>query len=133
MVGIIGFAPAPQTFTLGDQTVAVPGLTFGHIRDLVARFPKFGELLEGKTVAGADVLNTVPDAVPAIIATGFGFPNDKDQEAAAARLTIGIQIDMIDAIITATEPSGDGPLSKKLRGILSVATPPVQPAPSTTS
>jgi len=133
MVGLLDFKPPGQTFSLGGKDIAVPGLTFGHIRDLVARFPKLGELLQGKTVMASDIVSTIPDAVPAIIATGFGFPADKEQEAAASKMTIGVQIDMIDAVIKATEPSGEGPLSKKLRGLLADAVPAAPQVPSITS
>lgn len=133
MAGFADLSPSFASFTLGDKSLPIPGLTFGHIRDLTARFPALGDLLKGKTVAASAIMDSVPDAVPAIIATGFGFHNDKEQEALAAKYNVGIQVDMIDAIVKATEPSGDGVLSKKLKGLLDEMTPAVQPIPSTTT
>jgi hypothetical protein len=63
------------------------------------------------------------DAVAAIIAAGCGSPGDNAAETVAGSLSLGIQADLLAAILRLTLPKGVGPFVEKLtalRGLLGV-------------
>lgn len=126
MPGLKDIAKSFKTVTVSGTQVSVPGISADGIAYLFHRFPVVRELISGRDVdLTADALSKLaPEAVAAIIATGTGDVNDPEAEAAAAKLPLEAQLDLLEAIIGETMPSGVAPfverLTKTLNG-LSVA------------
>ena len=137
MVGLLDIAPAAETVTVGGQPVAVHGVSARGIAVLLGRFPELRALIAQRQqdVSADRLMVLVPDAIAAIIAAGTGLPGDAAMEAAADRLPVEEQLDLLDAILRLTLPSGIGPFVERLAGLgsrLGVASP--APAiPATTS
>ncbi|RWC29846.1 MAG: hypothetical protein EOS70_23445 [Mesorhizobium sp.] len=120
MAGLLDIAPLTEKVRVGGATVEVSGVSAGGIVAMIARFPEFRMLMTGKDVDVASLVSMGGDAVAAIIAAGVGFPGDEAQEAAAARLPLEAQADILAAIIKVTLPNGIGPFLEKLTALLAV-------------
>ena len=81
---------------------------------LLARFPDLRKLFAGRDVGMEELLAIGGDLVAAIIAAGTGAPGDPAAEAAAGRLGIDEQADLLAAILRVTLPKGVGPFVEKL-------------------
>jgi hypothetical protein len=127
------------------QEIEVSGVSGEGLIDLMSRFPEIAKAMSGVQIDRDAFIKKAPDAVGAIIAAGIGKPGVKEEEAAARKLGLGIQVDLIDAILQATFPKGVGPFVEKLKemGILqeeadkpeqqSVSDPQVQSSPDSSS
>lgn len=120
MVGLLDIAPLTEKVSVGGATVEVSGVSASGIISLIARFPEFRLLMTGKEVDVGSLIAMGGQAVAAIIAAGVGFPGDEAQEAAAARLPLEAQTDILAAIIKVTLPNGIGPFFEKLTALLAV-------------
>lgn len=118
MTGLSDLFASPTTVTIGDKQIEVVALTIEQIGKLLARFEVLRQQIASADAAKLDAVSMLSkigvEAASAIIAAGTGKPGDAAQEAAAAKLAFGVQVDLIDAIVTATLPSGDGPLARQL-------------------
>lgn len=96
-----------------DSVAGVPvyGVSAKGIAILLTRFPVVRDLFGGQAVDfTAEMISTLaPDAVACVIACGTGTPGDAEQEAAASKLSVNVQAEMLDKIITLTMPNGVGP------------------------
>jgi hypothetical protein len=97
----------------GGESVAVPGgeltvagLDVRALIRLLARFPELRSLLAGGDTALETLAAVAPQAVAAAIAAAAGHPGDDAREAAAARLPLGTQADLLAAIMRQTMPRG---------------------------
>ena len=135
MVGLIDIAPAVERVTVRGEAVEVCGVSAAGVANLLARFPELRRLLSGRDVDVDQLVAMGGDLVSAIIAAGTGNPGDEATEAAAGRLGIDEQTDLIAAILRVTLPKGVGPFMEKLLalgGSLDVAGQSAT-APATTS
>lgn len=123
MPGLLDLVPSVESVTLCNQKIPVSGVTLAGIALLIARFPELRDLLSGKSLDANALIARVPDAVAAIIAAGIGFAGDEKQEAVAAALPMGAQVDLIEAIIRATLPGGAGPFVAKLQAFMALGAP----------
>lgn len=103
--------------------VLVTGVSAKGVAYLLSLFPDLRRVMTGQTVTADMLIAIAPDAVSAIIATGCGYvPIDtveslerqKEAEAKAANMPLGLQVDFLDAIIRVTMPGGVGPFVAKL-------------------
>ena len=83
----------------------------------MARFPDLRKLMSGGEITVEDMIAAGPAALAAILAAGTGAPEGEAAEAAAAKLMIGDQVDLLAAIMKVTLPGGAAPFVKKLRGL----------------
>lgn len=117
MAGLVDIAPSVEHVTVGAAKVPVYGVSAKGIALLLARFPELRELMSGREVGIDKLLDMGGDAVAAIIAAGCGFPGDEAQEAAAERLPVELQADLLAPILRLTMPNGVGPFVEKLAAL----------------
>lgn len=117
MVGLVEIAAVTEKVTLAGAEVEVPGVSAAGIASLLSRFPALRKMMSGVEVAAEDMLAAGPDALAAILAAGTGAPGDAEAEAAAAKLSLGDQADLLAAILRVTLPGGVGPFVEKLEGL----------------
>lgn len=138
MVGLLEIAPIPRRVTVGANEIDVVGISAKGIAVLLSRFPELQKLMSGISVGIDELLAMEGDVVGAIIAAGVGFPGNAEQEVAAGRLGLELQVDLLKPILELTMPNGIGPFAEKLRalgtgmaqGVAAGASPTVPPPSS---
>ena len=133
MAGLLDIAAVTETVTINGTKVDVPGVSATGIAHLLARFPEMRMTMTGRGVEVSRWLEIGGDAVAAVIAAGIGHPGEEDYEAAAGRLPIEAQADLIAAIIKVTMPGGPGPFVEKLTAHLGLVGDLSNMAPGTKS
>ncbi|TBA16102.1 MULTISPECIES: phage pre-tape measure protein [Rhizobium] len=133
MAGLLDIAPVTETVTINGTAVDVPGVSAKGIAHLLARFPEIRMAMTGRGVDASRWLEIGGDAVAAIIAAGTGHPGEDEYEAAAGRLGIEAQADLIAAILKVTMPGGPGPFVEKLTAQLGLVGDLSNMAPATKS
>lgn len=119
MVGLVDIAPRSETVMVGDVAVPVSGVSARGVAYLLSKFPELRKLMSGGDDNTADALMKIaPDAIAAIIAAGIGKPGDAEEEAAADRLPLEPQTDLLAAILRLTLPRGIGPFAEKLTALM---------------
>lgn len=112
VVSFLDLVPPTPTFDVGGQLVSITPLSLREIADLGKRFEKLADLKDKPLIV---VLKEAgPEAIGGIIAAGMGKPGDAAYEKKGADLSFGLQVDLVDAIIKASTPKGDGPLASAL-------------------
>jgi len=111
--GLLDIADFAVQVKVGSKTVNALGLSVQGIVKLWQRFPEAQSVLTGGAVSPNRVMKLIPEAIPAVIVEG----TDIASEAVAARLPIETQIDLLEAIIRLTMPSGFGPFVAKLEAM----------------
>lgn len=116
MPGLKDIARSFRTVPVRGQEIPVPGVSADGIAYLFFRFPVVRELIGGKEVqlSAEDFQKLGPEAVAAIIAVGTGEIGDAEAEAAARALAVEDQLNLLEAIIGETMPSGVGPFVQRL-------------------
>jgi len=114
MASLLDIAPAAKTVPVLGVQIEVMGVSTKGIVTLMTRFPQLADMLGGKDVDVPGLMALSGDIVPAIIAAGCGHPGDEQHEAAASRLPIEAQADLIGAILEVTMPGGFGPFVDRL-------------------
>lgn len=117
MAGLVDIAAITEKVTIAGTEVEVPGVSAAGVAVLLSRFPELRKLMSGIEVSAEDLLKVGPDALAAILAAGTGEPGNEKAEAAAARLTLGDQADLLAAILRVTLPGGLDPFVEKLTGL----------------
>ena len=114
MVGLLDVAPLIQTVTIRDQPVEVTGVSARGVAQLLLRFPELRALISGREVGLDQLLALGGDIIAAVIASGCGQAGDAQAEAAAGRLGLDDQVELLAAIMTLTMPQGLGPFVDRL-------------------
>jgi hypothetical protein len=78
------------------------------------RFPELRALISGRDVGLDQLLALGGDIVGAVIAAGCGQVGDELAEAAAGRLPLDDQAELLTAVMKLTMPQGIGPFVDKL-------------------
>ena len=113
---------APHTkVSVGDKQVDVYGLSAENLIVLLQRFPEAGKWLAPGKVNMTEMIAAAPKLLSAIIATATGSPEDKESEAVASKLSIEIQLDILDAVVKLTFKDGFGPFVKRIADLSVVA------------
>lgn len=101
--------------------VAVHALSGADIADLLSRYPDLRKAVSGVEISVDALIATMPDAVAAVIAMATMSRSEKTvpeqvkkNEQAASELAVGLQVDMLDAIIRLSLPSGITPFMERL-------------------
>jgi hypothetical protein len=120
MPGLKDVAKSFRSVTVRGTEIEVPGIGSEAIAYLFHRFPVVREMMGGRDVSltAEAISKLAPEAVAAIIAAGTGNINDPEAEAIAAKLPLEAQLDLLEAIIGETMPSGPGPFMEKATRIL---------------
>lgn len=145
MTSLTELANVPKKVKIGNAEIEVRGVSGEDLIDLMQRFPDLGKVMAGVETDRAAFLKKAPEAVAAIIAIGTSNGGKPDEEKAARNLGLGVQVELLDAILAQTFPNGVGPFVAKLQemGIIgkadspqpeeSTARPPSSPKPSSSS
>jgi hypothetical protein len=119
MVGLLDIAPLTKVVPVNGCQVTVTGISATSVAYLLDKFPAIKTLIAGRKITDPqEMIKAAPDAVAAIIAAGTGGAGNVQVEAAAAALPLEAQLDLIEAIMTITMPSGFGPFVDRLSGLL---------------
>lgn len=110
-----------ETVSIGDQALSVYGLSVENLIVLLQRFPEAGQWLAPGSVDMKEMLAAAPKLLQAIIACATGAPEDVDTEAVAARLSIDIQLDILEAVIRLTFKDGFGPFVQRIAVLSGIA------------
>jgi hypothetical protein len=121
MASLLDIAPSLATVTIQATAIPVPGVSVAGLADLIRRFEPIRGMLSGEnvTLSVETLCDLGPSVVAAIIAAGTGQPGSAEHEAAAARLPLMDQAELIAKIIDVTFPAGLGKataLLEKLAG-----------------
>jgi hypothetical protein len=114
MVGLLDIAPLTETVTVRDQPIEVTGVSAKGVAQLLLRFPELRALISGRDVGLDQLLALGGDIIAAVIAAGCGQAGDERAEAAAGRLGLDDQAELLTAIMKLTMPQGIGPFVDKL-------------------
>lgn len=117
MTSLTELAALSTAVKVMGKDITVHGVSAAGIAQLLHRFPALGKAMSGGGFKQEELVKLAPDAVAALIAAGCGDPGNKEVEKAAAKLALEAQLDLIQAIIKLTFPSGVGPFVKKLEGL----------------
>jgi hypothetical protein len=119
MVGLLDIADASAEIEVRGQKVSVTGITARGIAILLEQFPELRKIISGRSddLTAGKLIEQAPDAVAAAIAAGTGLPGDKVAEEKAANLSLGDQLNLLDAIIRLTFPIGFGPFVERLTSL----------------
>ena len=117
MAGLVDIAAVTEKVTVAGTEIDVPGVSAAGVAALLVRFPELRKMMSGVEVTPEDLLKAGPGALAAILAAGTGAPGDVEAEAAAARLPLGDQTDLLAAILRVTLPGGIDPFVEKLAGL----------------
>jgi hypothetical protein len=119
MTTLLDIAPVTRTVKVGNQELTVHGIGAHAIANLLQRFPQLRMLLSGMEV---DVAKIAPDAGAAIIAAAIGKLGDEKEEQAATTLNLEAQLDILEAVVELTLPSGVGPFARRIAAMLEALT-----------
>jgi hypothetical protein len=128
MTSLIDIAAISEKVAVAGHKLEVFGISARGIAALLQRFPELQDLIRGKTPDAKTVIEVAPNAIEAIIASGTGNAGDEASEAAAGRLGVEAQFDVLAAIIRLTMPSGFGPFVARLTAAMGQAEIPTPPA-----
>lgn len=117
MAGLLDIAPAAETVTIRRAKIEVTGVGADGIAMLLSRFPDLRAVLSGIAVEIDDLIGLGGEVIGAILAAGTGAAGDEAAEAAARRLGVDEQLDLLSAIMRVTMPKGVGPLAAKLEAM----------------
>ena len=118
MVGLLDIAPLTTTVKLGKEKIEVVGISAKGVACILQDFPQFAGMLSGGTLKGEELLAAAPDMVAAIIAAGTGTPGNDQAIERASMLPVEYQLDLLEAIIKISMPSGPAPFMRRLTGLL---------------
>lgn len=112
---LLDVASAPRTVRINDLDVAVYGVSGKGLAAILGRFPDVAKMFSGIEPDKAVLMQMGPDVLAAFIAAGCGCPNDDKAEKVASDLSVGNQLELVDAIIKISFPRGISPFVAKLR------------------
>lgn len=137
MASLLEITNVARAVPIGGQQVPVYGISAEALAQLLVVFPEIGKAFAGMNVDRDMMVKLAPAALAAVIAAGTGHAGEVEHEAAARKLGVGDQLDLIDEIMRLTFPRGIGPFVKKLEGLgllagveaVQEASPPPSPSP----
>lgn len=121
MPGLLDIAPTSENIEIRGVAVTVSGITLKGVAQLLTRFPDLRAVFGGQSIEGERLAELGGDVVAAIIAAGCGAPGDPDIETVAAGLTVGEQLELLNAVIKITMPRGLGPFVDQIKALGMIA------------
>ena len=115
---LIDLLPRSETIEIDNkQKVTIFGLSAEDIVALFIRFPPLQGVMVGRGIAPLALLELGPSVVAALCAAAMKKLGDKKSEDAASKLTIEMQLDILEALGRCTFSKGFGPFAQRLRVI----------------
>lgn len=116
MATLLDVSSSASKVKVGGVEVDVYGVSGEGIASLMRRFPEIAKLMSGSIDKSA-LFKLGPVALAAFIAAGTGAPDDAATEKAAAKLSVGDQVNLIEEILKRTFPGGVGPFVEQLQNL----------------
>lgn len=117
MAGLRDISLIRETVDVYGTAVDVTGVSAEGIAYLINRFPELRMVMSGKKVEPARWMELGGKIVAAVIAAGTGAPGNPEDEAQAALLPVGLQIEFIEKIAKLTMPDGPGPFVERVMAL----------------
>lgn len=119
MISILDLLPETLPVRINDQDVEVTGVSVKGVVALFRRFPEIRTIMSGRgsELNGQDVIDKLPDSVPAIIAAGCGQIDNPAAEDIVSRLPLSEQVELLEAVLKLTFKDGIGPFAAKLAAL----------------
>ena len=126
MPSLVDIAPVRQPVTIqsaqGPVEIQCGGLSLEAIAHVLHASSDLRSLLsEGVMPTPVVLLTRMPDVAHMVMAAGVGKLHDTDEEAAAGRLVIEDQVELLTAIFRLTFPGGMAPFFEKIGRIAGTA------------
>lgn len=119
MVSLVDLVPQPVAVEVNGKTVTVKGLAVRDIGALLVRFPALMALFSSSASFSIEnLVKSDDDAAGAIIAAGCGEAGNPDAEAAAGRLPVSVQAELLEAVLKASMTKGAGPFGETMTRIM---------------
>ena len=123
-LSILDIGPISDTVPVGDQQLTVYGISALGIFTVLQSYPEIKDWFAnqaGHKVDPTKLVSEMPGAVSAIIAAGCGEPGNKVAEENAARLSVEMQLDIIEKIGGLTFKNGFGPFAQRVVALINAA------------
>jgi hypothetical protein len=114
-LSLLDIAGATEDVPVGDSFITVSGISAQDGLAIMRRFPQLTSLLGG--FKAADLLTVAPGALSVIIAASVNKMGDEEYEAAAAKIGVEIQWDILEAIGRLTFKNGFGPFGERIMAL----------------
>lgn len=118
MASLLDIAAVTEKVTIGKVQIEVTGVSAAGVALLMGRFPEIKDLMAQRAVPADRWAAIGGEALAAILAAGTGHPGDVAMEAAAAKLPLEAQADLLNAILRVTMPRGVGPFVETITALL---------------
>lgn len=118
-LSLADIAAMAKDVPVGTSFITVSGISARDALAIFRRFPKLAALMDGFSLG--TFLEVAPEAAAAIIAASCGKIGDEADEAAAAKLGIELQYDILETIGGLTFKNGFGPFVEKVKRAASAA------------
>jgi hypothetical protein len=122
MASLLDIAPIKRKVPVMGQELEVGGLSALGIAHLLQRIPEVRKMLSGMDFEFTmeRLVEAVPEAAGVIIASACGYEGNDEAEAAANRIPLGEQVEILETVLDLTIPGGLAPFVKKLRSLMAV-------------
>ena len=119
VVSLVDIVPRPEKVEVQPGVMLeVRGLSVEAFAQIFARFPDIAKVFAQRQFDAAQIIAAFPRAVAAVIAAGVGRMGDEKQEAAALQIPLGVQTDLLAAIVRLTMPRGVGAFLDQINGLM---------------
>lgn len=116
MAGFGDIAPAVEVVNIRGTEIKMGGVSYEDIVGIGQRFKEAAAAL-GSGMTVFDFAAQFPDAIGALLATGFGQKGNKKVEEQARGLSVGDQAVLLEALIKASFAEGFGPFVRILQAL----------------
>lgn len=109
MTSLVDLGPLEKNVTIRGKSIAVRGVNAHDIFGLLQDYPELRLVIAGKRTEGdlaLSLIQGIPGSIGSIIAAATGHGGEPEHIAAAQRLTIGEQTELLVAAIELTFPQG---------------------------
>ena len=118
MQSLLDIAPLREKVKVNGSELEIRGVSAEDFVALLQRFPLLQEAFAVGKFTPADLVGIAPQAIAAIIASGFRQFGNAEAEAVAADLPLGLQVELLGAIVRLTMPNGYGPFVNAIQSVL---------------
>lgn len=106
MASLLDIAPLVDHVDVRGTTIEVRGVSARGVAQLLYRFPKIRKMWATSKWDVATIMEMGDEVVAALIAASLSHPGDPEYEAAAGRLALGEQAEIMAKSLKLTMPNG---------------------------
>jgi hypothetical protein len=119
LVSLVDIIDLKKTVTIRGKALEVEGINAEKLGLLILSYPELRLMFAGKAVelSPQGVIALGPKIVASVIAAAIGKLGDEAEEAAAGKLALGEQLELLATIFELTFPDGVGPFVARLRSL----------------